>query len=72
MKGLTLNQKEQAPLQLLNRMLEGEMNVSEAAGPMGLSERHSWPRFGIGVSKGGSSCPGPWEPGSRAEPHDQR
>ncbi len=42
MKGLTLNQKDQARLQLLNRMLEGAMKVSEAASLMGLSERHTW------------------------------
>ena len=42
MKGLALNQRERARLQLLNRMLEGPMNASEAAGLMGSSERHTW------------------------------
>ena len=42
MKELTLNQKEQARLQVLNRVLEGEIGVGEAARALGVSERHGW------------------------------
>lgn len=42
MKGLTLNQKEQARLETLNRMLEGQLRVNEAAVVLGVSERHAW------------------------------
>lgn len=42
MKGLTLNQKEQARLETLNRVLEGQLRVNEAAVLLGVSERHAW------------------------------
>ncbi len=42
MKGLTLNQKEQARLEILNRVLEGRLRASEAAKILGVSERHTW------------------------------
>ena len=42
MKGLTLNQKEQARLETLNRVLEGQLRVNEAAVVLGVSERHAW------------------------------
>jgi len=42
MKGLTLNQKEQARLETLNRVLEGQLRVNEAAVVLGGSERHAW------------------------------
>jgi len=42
MKGLTLNQKEQARLESLNRVLEGRLRASEAARVLGVSERHTW------------------------------
>ncbi|MEK7777846.1 MAG: helix-turn-helix domain-containing protein [Chloroflexota bacterium] len=42
MKGLTLNQREQARVQIMNRVLEGWVRVSEAAEIMGVSERHAW------------------------------
>jgi len=42
MKGLTLNQMEQARLETLNRVLEGQLRVSEAAMILGVSERHAW------------------------------
>ena len=49
MKGLTLTQKEQARLQVLNGILEGQISVDEAAEVLGVSERHVWripmPRF---------------------------
>ena len=42
MKGLTLTNKEQARVQVLNEVLEGKVNVSQASGLMGVSERHGW------------------------------
>ena len=42
MKGLTLTQKEQARLQVLNGILEGQISVDEAAEVLGVSERHVW------------------------------
>jgi len=42
MKGLTLSQKEQARLETLNRVLEGQLRVEEAAVVLGVSERHAW------------------------------
>ena len=42
MKGLTLNQKEQARLETLNRVLEGQLRAREAAMILGVSERHTW------------------------------
>jgi len=37
-----LSQKEQARLETLNRVLEGQLQVSEAAMVLGVSERHTW------------------------------
>jgi len=42
MKGLTLSQKEQARLETLNRVLQGQLRASEAATVLGISERHAW------------------------------
>ena len=42
MKGLTLTQKEQARLQVLNQVLLEQMVAKEAAQVLGLSERHLW------------------------------
>ena len=42
MRGLTLNQKEQARLQVLNGVLERKVSMSEAARTMGVSERQAW------------------------------
>jgi len=42
MKGLTLNQKEQVRLETLNRVLEGQLRISEAAVILGVTERHTW------------------------------
>lgn len=42
MKGLTLNPKEQQRLQVLNRVLERAIGVPQAAGLLGVSERHTW------------------------------
>ena len=42
MKGLTLNHREQARLETLNRVLEGQLRVNEAALVLGVSECHAW------------------------------
>ncbi len=42
MKGLTLNQTEQARLATLNMVLEKQITVEGAAYILGLSERHTW------------------------------
>ena len=42
MKGLTLSEKEQARLQILNKVIGMELVVQEAATLMGLSERQVW------------------------------
>ena len=42
MEGLTLTQREQARLGVLNRVLQGFMGVGEAAHLLGVSERHAW------------------------------
>lgn len=42
MKGLTLNEKDQARLQILNKVIGGELVVPEASMLMGLSERQVW------------------------------
>ena len=42
MKGPTLNQREQRRLQVLNRVLGGQLRVKEACGLLGVGERHGW------------------------------
>lgn len=42
MKELTLSHREQARLQVLNRVLDGWYSMAEAAELIGLSERHGW------------------------------
>jgi predicted DNA-binding protein (UPF0251 family) len=42
MKGLRLTHREQAKIQVLNGVLEGEVKVLEAARLMEVSERHTW------------------------------
>lgn len=42
MRGLTLSQREQARLETLNRVLEQQIRVKEAAVVLGVSERHAW------------------------------
>ena len=42
MKGLTLTTREQSRIAVLNGVLEREATVAEAAGLMGVSERHAW------------------------------
>ena len=40
MEGVTLTQKEQARLQVLNSVLAGQVPVCQAAEVLGVSERH--------------------------------
>ncbi len=42
MKGLTLSQREEARLQVLNQVLDGRLRVADAAMVLGVSERHGW------------------------------
>ena len=42
MENVTLNQKEQARLQILNSLLSEHMTVDQAATLMGVSTRHTW------------------------------
>ncbi len=42
MKGLTLTQKEQERLQVLNSILERRVSIGAASALLGLSERHTW------------------------------
>lgn len=42
MKGLTLTEREQARLQVMNLVLDGQMGTAEAAVTLGLSDRHTW------------------------------
>lgn len=52
---LTLNQKEQTRLKVLNSVLERRMGVEEAAGVLGLSERHTWRILAAYRSEGAAS-----------------
>jgi transposase len=42
MKGLTLSQREQTRLQVLNQLVGHQISAPEAAVILGLSERHTW------------------------------
>ena len=42
MKGLIVTSKEQGRIQVLNEVLGGRLRVSEAAGLLGVSQRHGW------------------------------
>ena len=42
MKGLTLNQREQARLEILNHVLQSWMRVHEAASLLGVRQRQAW------------------------------
>ena len=41
MKDVTLNQKEQARLHVLNSVLEYQVSIAQAAEVLGVSERHT-------------------------------
>ena len=42
MKDVTLNQREQARLQVLNNVLEHQLPITQAAEILGVTERHAW------------------------------
>ena len=42
MRGLTLTQREQTRLQVLNRLVAQQLTTREAAAILGLSDRHTW------------------------------
>src|SRR3990170_346721 len=42
MKGLTLSQREEARLRVLNQVLAGQLRVREAKRFLGITERHTW------------------------------
>ena len=42
MKGLTLTQREQTRLQILNGVLEGHWSIGEVVEVLGVSDRHAW------------------------------
>ena len=46
MKGLMLNQREQARLETLTRVLEERLRVSDAALVLRATERHAWRMLG--------------------------
>ena len=64
MRDVTLNQQEQARIQVLNGVLEYRLPIAQAAEIMGVSERHT-KRLLAAYRKGGPRCTGPWEPGPK-------
>ena len=64
MKGLTLTDKEQARIQVLNGVIEAKVNVSKAAVLMG-GERAPYVATIGSVPEGGSSCCGSREQGMK-------
>jgi len=65
MTGLTLTQREQTRLEILNEVLEGHWSIGEVVEVLGVSDRHAWRTPG-GIPKGGCRRPRPREPGSLA------
>ena len=55
MKGLTLTEREQTRLQVLNRLVAQRIATHEAAAILGLSERHTW-RTLAGYRKEGAAA----------------
>ena len=64
MRDVTLNQQEQARIQVLNGVLEYQLPIAQAAEIMGISERHT-KRLLAAYRKVGSRRTGPWEPGPK-------
>ena len=55
MKDLTLNQREQIRLHVLNTVSEYQLPVSQAAVIMGVSERHTWRMLGTYRKEGAAA-----------------
>ena len=60
MRDVTLNQKEQARIQVLNSVLEYQLPIAEAAEVIGVSQRHT-KRLLAAYRKDGAAALGPWE-----------
>ena len=56
MKDVTLNQREQARLHVLNSVLEHQLPINQAAEILGVTERHAW-RILAAYRKEGASAP---------------
>ena len=63
MRDVTLNQQEQARIQVLNGVLEYQLPIAQAAEIMGVSERHT-KRLLVAYRKGG--LPPHWPTGTGA------
>ena len=72
MENVTLNQKEQARLQILNSLLSEHMTVDQAATLMGVSTRHIWPHLATsgGLQKGWRSRTRSRPPRSQGSQHN--
>jgi len=57
MKGLTLTQREQTRLQVLNQLVGHQMTAPEAAVVLGLSERHTWRMLAAYREEGAAAWP---------------
>src|SRR3989304_94283 len=55
MKGLTLTNREQNRLSIMNAVLDGRWGVAEAAQLIGVSERHTWRLLAAYREDGGSA-----------------
>ena len=71
MRDVTLNQQEQARIQVLNSVLEYQLPIAQAAEIMGASERHTkrllaaYRRDGAAAWPTGTGVEGPTMPSSR-------
>ena len=65
MREVTLKQREQARIQVLNTVLEHHLPIAQAAEIMGISERHT-KRLLAAYRKGRSRGAGPRQPGTEA------
>ena len=65
MRELTLTQREQTRLQVLNRLVAQQLTTRESAAILGLSERHTW-RMLAAYRKEGAAAPSPREQGVSA------
>ena len=62
MKDVTLNQREQARLQVLNNVLEHQLPITQAAAILGVTERHAWRILAAYCNEGAP----PWPMGTGA------
>ncbi len=57
MKGLTLTQREQTRLQVLNRLVAQQLTPVEATTILGVSERHTWRMLAAYRKEGAAALP---------------